>query len=56
MRDNLEKLQVTLQQLKKASLLKKAGAAEAAILAAVVLITEMVAEIEKLQTEKEHTN
>lgn len=55
MRENLAKLRVALQNLKKASMLKKGVAAEAALLAAVVLIEQMVGEIEKLQEEKNST-
>jgi len=49
MREKLADLRATLQELKKASMFKKALAAEAALLAAMVLIEEMVGEIEKLK-------
>lgn len=49
MRDNLEKLQATLHDLKKASVVKKGVAAEAALLATVALMEQMVAEIENLK-------
>jgi len=49
MRKNLAELRTTLQELKRASMFKKALAAEAALVAALVLIEEMVKEIEKLK-------
>jgi hypothetical protein len=49
MREKLTKLRATLQDMKRASVFKKALAAEAALLAAVVLIEDMVDEIEKLK-------
>lgn len=49
MREKLAELYATLQALKRASVFKKALAAEAAIMAALVLIEEMVEEIEKLK-------
>lgn len=52
MRDELEKLRGTLRDLKRASVFKKALAAEAALLAAVVLIEQMVEELEKLKGDK----
>lgn len=52
MREDLAKLQVALQNLKKASVLKKGAAAEAALLATVALMEKMVGEIEKLQHDK----
>lgn len=53
MEEKLTKLRATLQDLKKASIFKKALAAEAAILAAVALIEDMVEEIDKLKRDKE---
>lgn len=52
MRGNLAELRATLQELKRASVFKKVLAAEAALMAALVLIEEMVEEIEKLQRGK----
>ena len=49
MKEKLVELRTTLQELKKASVFKKALAAEAALVAALVLIEEMVEEIEKLK-------
>lgn len=49
MREKLAELRATLQELKRASVFKKALAAEAALMAAQVLIEEMVEEIEKLK-------
>ncbi len=53
MRDDLEKLQVALQNLKDATTLKKGAAAETALLATVDLMEKMVEEIEKLRQDKE---
>jgi hypothetical protein len=49
MRKKLAELRTALQELKRASMFKKALAAEAALMAALVLIEEMVEAIEKLQ-------
>jgi hypothetical protein len=49
MRKKLTELRTALQELKRASMFKKALAAEAALMAALVLIEEMVEEIEKLK-------
>ena len=47
--EKLAELRATLQDLKRASMFKKALAAEAALIAALALIEEMVEEIEKLK-------
>jgi hypothetical protein len=52
MRDELAKLQAALEDMKNASVFKKALVAEAALLAAVVLIEQMVEEIEKLKIDR----
>lgn len=52
MREKLAELRASLQELKRASMFKKALAAEAALIAALVLIEEMVDEIEKLKREQ----
>ena len=52
MRDKLAELRASLQELKRASMFKKALAAEAALIAALALIEEMVDEIEKLKREQ----
>jgi hypothetical protein len=49
MRDKLAELRATLQALKKASVFKKALAAEAALIVVLALLEKMVAEIEKLK-------
>jgi hypothetical protein len=49
MRKKLAELRTALQKLKRASMFKKALAAEVALMAALVLIEEMVEEIEKLK-------
>jgi len=49
MRKKLAELRTALQELKRASMFKKALAAEVALMAALVLIEEMVEEIEKLK-------
>jgi hypothetical protein len=49
MREKLAELRAALQELKRASVFKKALAAEAALMTALVLIEEMVDEIEKLK-------
>ena len=49
MREELMKLRVALEEMRKASLFKKPLVAEKALLAAVVLIEQMVDEIEKLR-------
>lgn len=46
------KLRVALEEMRKASLFKKPLVAEKALLAAVVLIEQMVDEIEKLKSEQ----
>lgn len=53
MRDELAKLRATLQDLKRASVFRKAIAAETALVAAVALIEQMMEEIEKLKREKD---
>ena len=53
MQEKLARLRAALQDLKKAGVLRKAFMAEAALLAAVALMEEMIAEIEKLKQEKE---
>ncbi len=53
MEEKLARLRAALQDLKKAGMLRKAFMAEAALLAAVALIEEMVEEIEKLKRDKE---
>lgn len=52
MREELVKLRVALEEMSKASLFRKPLVAEKALLAAVVLIEQMVEEIEKLKSEK----
>lgn len=49
MRKKLAELRTALQELKRASMFKKALAAEVALMAALVLIEEMVEEIDKLK-------
>jgi hypothetical protein len=49
MREKLTILRTALQELKRASMFRKALAAEAALIAALTLIEEMVEEIEKLK-------
>jgi len=49
MREKLAELRVALQELKKASVFRKAIIAEVALMAALVLVEEMVEEIEKLK-------
>lgn len=49
MKEKLAELRAALQELKKASMFKKALAAEVALIAALALIEEMVGEIEKLK-------
>jgi hypothetical protein len=53
MREELAKLRAALHDMERASVFKKALVAEAALLAAVVLIEQMVEEIEKLKGEKD---
>ncbi len=53
MQEKLARLRAALQDLKKAGVLRKAFMAEAALLATVALMEEMIAEIEKLKQEKE---
>jgi hypothetical protein len=52
MKESLDRLRAALQDMKKASVFRKALAAEAALLAAVVLMEQMVEEIEKLKHDK----
>lgn len=52
MKEELMKLHVALEEMRKASLFKKPLVAEKALLAAVVLIEQMVDEIERLKNEK----
>lgn len=52
MREELVKLRAALEDMEKASLFKKPLVAEKALLAAVVLIEQMVEEIEKLKSEQ----
>ena len=52
MKEELMKLRVALEEMGKASLFKKPLVAEKALLAAVVLIEQMVDEIERLKSEK----
>lgn len=49
MREELMKLRIALEDMRRASLFKKPLVAEKALLAAVVLIEQMVDEIEKLK-------
>lgn len=53
MQEKLARLRAALQDLKKAGVLRKAFMAEAALLATVALMEEMIAEIENLKQEKE---
>jgi hypothetical protein len=52
MEEKLAKLRATLQDLKKASVFRKGLAAETALLAAVALMEDMVAEIERLKRDQ----
>ena len=52
MREELVKLRGALEEMSKASLFKKPLVAEKALLAAVVLIEQMVEEIEKLKSDR----
>jgi hypothetical protein len=52
MREELDKLRAALEDMKKASIFRKPLVAETALLAAVVLIEQMVEEIEKLRRDK----
>ena len=56
MREKLANLRAALQEMKRASVFKKAMAAEAALLAALALIEEMVREIEKLKGDKDNAH
>ncbi|PKL24374.1 MAG: hypothetical protein CVV46_17025 [Spirochaetae bacterium HGW-Spirochaetae-2] len=49
MKTRLIELRASLQALKEASMFKKAEAAEVSLLAALALLEEMVAEIDKLK-------
>jgi len=53
MREQLAQLHAALQDLKKASLFRKAIAAETAIVIAVEMIEKMMDEIEKLKRDKD---
>ena len=53
MQEKLATLRAALQDLKKSGVLAKGYMAEAALLAAVALMEEMIAEIENLKQEKE---
>jgi hypothetical protein len=53
MREQLTKLHAALQDLKRASVFRKALTAETAIIAAVELIEQMMDEIEKLKSAQE---
>lgn len=53
MREQLTQLHKALQNLKRASVFRKALAAEAAIVIAVDLIEQMMGEIEKLKRDKD---
>jgi hypothetical protein len=55
MKESLDRLRAALRDMKKASVFRKALAAEAALLAAVVLMEQMVEEIEKLKHDKADT-
>jgi len=52
MREELIKLRLALEDMRKASLFKKPLVAEQALLAAVVLIEQMVDEIENLKSDR----
>ena len=52
MREKLVTLRIALEDVKRASVFRKAQAAEKAILIAVNLVGEMVEEIEKLKEDK----
>jgi hypothetical protein len=52
MREELANLRAAFQDMRRASVFKKALAAEAALLAALVLLEAMVEEIEKLKGDK----
>ena len=54
MEEKLARLRAALQDLKKASVFRKALLAETALLAAVALMEQMVEEIEKLKRDKEN--
>ena len=53
MRKKLAELRAALLELKKVSVFKKAFAVETALMAALVLIEEMVDEIEKLKNKQD---
>jgi hypothetical protein len=53
MREELVKLRAALHDMEKASLFRKPLVAESALLAAVVLIEQMVEEIEKLKSDRD---
>jgi 2-phospho-L-lactate transferase/gluconeogenesis factor (CofD/UPF0052 family) len=55
MKESLDRLRAALRDMKKASVFRKALAAEAALLAAVVLMEQMVEEIERLKHDKADT-
>jgi hypothetical protein len=52
----LAKLHAALREMERASVFRKALVAEQALLAAVVLIEQMVDEIEKLKSDKQSQN
>lgn len=52
MREKLAKLGVALEDMRRASVFKKAVVAEAVLLAAWILLEDMVNEIDKLKAEK----
>jgi hypothetical protein len=56
MREELANLRAAFQDMRRASVFKKALAAEAALLAALVLLEAMVEEIEKLKGDKDGTD
>jgi hypothetical protein len=56
MKEELAKLHAALREMERASVFRKALVAEEALLAAVVLLEQMVEEIEKLKGNKEGTD
>lgn len=52
MKEELAELRLALEEMRKASVFRKPLVAEKALLAAVVLIEQMVEEIERLKSEK----
>jgi hypothetical protein len=55
MQEKLAKLRTALQDLKSSGVLAKGYMAEAALIATVALMEEMIAEIEKLKQDSENT-